>query len=246
MPTADRSHHAWILGSLAAAAAIVLALQPSIPQDPAYHQFADTRPVLGFPHGWNVLSNAPFLLVGLIGLWRCRRSDPSSRLAWLVAFAGIALVAFGSAWYHHAPSGEALIWDRLPMTIGFMGVLTAILEPRIGGRGARILLGPAVVAGVASVGYWQWTGDLRPYIWVQFTPLLLISAVIALDRHHPATAPLVVAFVLYGVAKGLEAADASIFAVTGGSTAGHAWKHLVAAGACLALTRVSTAARNSP
>lgn len=243
MPTADRSRHAWILGSLAAAAAIVLALQPRIPQDPAYHQFADTRPVLGIPHGWNVLSNAPFLLVGLIGLWRCRRRGPSSQHAWLVAFAGISLVAFGSAWYHHAPSADSLIWDRVPMTIGFMGVLTAVLEPQIGARAARALLVPAVAAGVASVGYWHWSGDLRPYIWVQFTPLLLITAVIALDRHHPATAPLVVALVLYGIAKGLETADASIFEVTGGLSAGHAWKHLVAAASCLALV---TAARNSP
>lgn len=238
MSTTPRPHHAWILGSLAAAAAIALALQPAIAQDPAYHRFADTRPVLGIPHGWNVFSNAPFLLVGVIGLWRCRRC-PSSRHAWLVAFAGIALVALGSAWYHHAPSGDSLMWDRVPMTIGFMGLLTAILEPRIGSRAARLFLGPAVVAGVASVGYWQWTGDLRAYVWVQFTPLLLIGAVVALDRHHPSTAPLLAALVLYGAAKGLEAADAAIFAVTGGLTAGHAWKHLAAAAACLALVRVA-------
>jgi hypothetical protein len=243
VPTADRSRHAWILGSLAATAAVGLALLPVIGQDPAYHQFADTRPALGVPHGWNVLSNVPFLLVGLIGLHRCRRCAGASRRAWRVAFTGIALVALGSAWYHHAPSVDALVWDRLPMTIGFMGVLTAVLEPRVGDRAARDLLGPAVLAGVASVAYWHWSGDLRPYIWVQFTPLLLIAAVIALDGHHPATRPLLAALVLYGAAKGFEAADASIFALTGGLTAGHACKHLVAAAACLALV---TAARSSP
>jgi hypothetical protein len=243
MTTTPRSRHLWILGSLAAAAAVAVASRPAIAQDPAYHRFADARPLLGLAHGWNVLSNAPFLLVGAIGLWSCRRGAPAGRQAWLVAFSGIALVGLGSAWYHHAPSADTLVWDRLPMTIGFMGVLAAVLEPQIGAQAARLLLGPAAMAGVASVAYWHWTGDLRPYVWVQFAPLLLIAAVIVLDRHHPTARPLLAALVLYGAAKGLEAADASVFALTGGVMAGHAWKHLAAAAACLALV---SAARNSP
>ena len=38
-----------------------------IPQDAAYHNFADQREVLGIPNFWNVISNIPFILVGLIG-----------------------------------------------------------------------------------------------------------------------------------------------------------------------------------
>jgi hypothetical protein len=35
-----------------------------IAQDPAYHQFADTRQFLGIANLWNVVSNILFLLVG--------------------------------------------------------------------------------------------------------------------------------------------------------------------------------------
>lgn len=238
-------HHrtAWILGLLAGAAAIAAAAMPPVTQDPAYHQFADPRPVLGVPHGWNVLSNAPFLLIGLLGVWHSRRVA-RARAAWLVAFSGIALVAFGSAWYHLAPSTETLVWDRLPMTVGFTGLAVAVLEPHLGPRATRVLLGPAVTAGLASVGYWQWTGDLRPYVWVQFAPLLLIAASIIIGRHQPAALPLLAALVLYGVAKGFEAADASFFGATSGLVSGHPLKHLAAAAACLALVHVADRSRS--
>ena len=44
-----------------------------IPQDPAYHAFADTRRIAGIPNFWNVVSNLPFLLAGLYGLARRSR-----------------------------------------------------------------------------------------------------------------------------------------------------------------------------
>ena len=44
------------------------ALTSPIPQDPGYHLFADSRTLAGIPNAWNVLSNLPFLLVGLLGL----------------------------------------------------------------------------------------------------------------------------------------------------------------------------------
>lgn len=233
MPTAAHARHVWVLGLLAVAAALAVATLPALTQDPASHHFADARTVLGVANGWNVLSNAPFLLAGLLGLARCRRIPTASRPGWLVAFSGIALVGLGSAWYHHRPTGDALIWDCLPMTVGFMGVLMAVLESQIGGRAARAWLVPAVVAGVASVGYWRWTGDLRPYVWVQLAPLLLIAAGIALDHRHARTPSLLAVLLLYGGAKGLEAADAVLLSATAGVTAGHALKHLAAAAACL-------------
>ena len=33
-------------------------------------------PLLGVPHGANVLTNAPFLVLGLWGLWRLQRAGP--------------------------------------------------------------------------------------------------------------------------------------------------------------------------
>jgi hypothetical protein len=57
-----------VIGGLAGLAAVALLLVPPIPQDPAYHRLADSRPWLGIPNALNVLSNAGFLLVGALGL----------------------------------------------------------------------------------------------------------------------------------------------------------------------------------
>ncbi len=248
MLTAVRSRHVWIFALLAAAAAAAVAALPALPQDPAYHRFADTRPLHGVPNAWNVLSNAPFLLAGALGLLTSRRRlDFPARSAWMVAFTGIGLVGLGSAWYHWAPSDPSLVWDRLPMTVGFMGVVVAVLHRPLGDRLAGRLLWPAVATGLASVAYWQWTGDLRPYVWIQFAPLMILAAAIALERDRPTVRGLLLAvLVLYGVAKGCEAVDGFVHVRSGGLIAGHALKHLTAASACLLLVEVARLSRIDP
>ena len=57
-----------LLLALTLAMVLAVAAQPAIHQPLAYHRFADTRTLLGIPNFWNVLSNLPFLLVGLAGL----------------------------------------------------------------------------------------------------------------------------------------------------------------------------------
>ena len=57
---------------LALASLAGLLLLPPIPQDQTYHQFADQRVVFGIPNFWNVISNLPFLAIGLAGLRRFR------------------------------------------------------------------------------------------------------------------------------------------------------------------------------
>jgi len=79
-----------------------------IPQDLSYHEFADTRSILGVPNFWNVLSNFPFLLVGGAGFYYSRsRNRPGMmadlRIAYLVFFSGIFMTGFGPTYYHYAP-----------------------------------------------------------------------------------------------------------------------------------------------
>src|SRR5213078_1427388 len=98
-----------------------------IPQSTEYHRFADQRTLLGIPHALNVLSNVPFLLVGVAGLLylttpEARRAggtvdEPIIRVAYLCLFAGVGLTAFGSTYYHLDPTNKTLVWDRLPMTV---------------------------------------------------------------------------------------------------------------------------------
>ena len=59
----------WILvGVAVVTAAVVFCLKP-VPQDPAFHRFADTREWLRVPNFWNVMGNFCFLLVGIWG-WK--------------------------------------------------------------------------------------------------------------------------------------------------------------------------------
>lgn len=208
-----------------------------IPQDLDYHVFADTRPLLGIANFWNVFSNLPFIVVGIWGLavvpHRMNR-PPELRAAYLLFYFGILMTAFGSAYYHYAPSNNSLVLDRLPMTIGFAGMLAVILGELISVRLARRVLWPFLVIGVGSVLYWAWTeshgaGDLRPYAIVQFLPMLLIVVLLIANRRHN---PMVPAFwfmlLFYVLAKAVEFFDAAIFDL-GAVISGHSLKHLFAA-----------------
>lgn len=230
------------VGILVVAAALIAAdfvTQGPIAQALAYHQFADQRSLLGVPNFWNVVSNAPFTLVGAAGLWLLLGQGPPGALprlrpAYLIFFGGVALVGFGSAYYHWAPDNDTLVWDRLPMTVAFMGFFCAVVGERIDERLALRALGPLIVAGLASVLYWQATersghGDLRPYLLVQFLPLGLMPLILLLyPSRLSGTGYLWAVIAVYVVAKVCEEADRAIFGA-GEVLSGHTLKHLTAA-----------------
>ena len=228
----------WLLCGVAFVAIVGTLLVPRIPQDESYHLFADTRTIAGIPNFWNVISNAPFALVGIYGLTRTRRL--LSRSLWpgyIVFCVAVIGVSFGSAYYHYAPSTPALVWDRLPMSLGFMAVFTLVLGDRVNPALARTLLGPLLIIGAASVFYWAWTerhgvGDLRPYALVQFLPFLLIALMLFLyPGSRESTAWLWWSFLMYFLAKVAERFDAPIYHAVGFS--GHTMKHLLSAVAIL-------------
>lgn len=221
-----------IVASLVAA----LSLDP-IPQDPAYHQFADRRAMLGIPNFFDVASNLPFLLIGIAGIRFCASGRMlGARVEWTVFFAGVTLVAIGSGYYHWAPTSETLAWDRAPMTVAFMGLLAALIGESIGPKTGRVVLWPLIVIGIASVVHWHATDDLRLYAWVQFFPLLLIPVLlVAFPARFTHRWVLLAGLGLYGLSKVSEACDVVLFESTEGVVGGHAVKHLLAAGACLTL-----------
>jgi len=202
-----------------------------IPQDPAYHAFADTRSLLEIPNFWNVMSNIPFLMIGGAGLYYVRSKDhrgllPDLSMAYLVFFAGIFLTGIGSAYYHYAPGNSTLVWDRLPMTLGFMGFVAIIIGEHISLPAAKWLLLPLLIVGAVSVVYWDITeahgsGDLRPYAIVQFLPMLLIPLILLMYRSAL-------------LSKLFEYFDHDVYAF-GEIISGHSLKHFVAAIAPLVL-----------
>ena len=236
----------WGFLLLTFVAVVATLLVPPVPQPAAYHHMADARTFRGIPNALNVLSNLPFLLVGIWGLLVVRRAnftDSRERLPYAVLFAGVAVTAFGSACYHWAPDNDRLVWDRLPITFGFMGFFAATLSERVGLRAGRALLWPLVAAGVASVLYWHWTevqgaGDLRPYLLVQLYPLLAIPFLMGLFRpRYSAGHYLIFAILLYVGAKVFEAQDGPVF-VALRQVSGHTLKHLFAAAASACLVRM--------
>jgi len=235
-----------------------LLLVPPIPQDPAYHLFADSRGFMGIPNFANVASNFPFLLVGVVGLIVvCGRQDraifqwPEDRRPYAVFFFGVALVSLGSAYYHWEPGNESLFWDRLPMTVAFMGLSAGILADRGERRFALTYLLPLMVlAGIASLIYWDLTeragaGDLRFYGFVQFFPIVALPLVFWLfpKAHYAGTRGLLWVVFYYVLAKILEHLDSEIFMALGGLVSGHSLKHLAAAVATLMVLPMLLASR---
>ena len=208
-----------------------------IAQPASYHDLADQRPILGIAHFWNVVSNLPFLIIGVMGLRLLRRERGEAAVAWATLFAGTALVALGSSWYHRNPNDATLIWDRVPIGIAFMGFFIALLIEHLSGMGKRIaqhLLVPGVVFSAAAIWWWYQSGDLSLWVWVQAAPMLAVVLVLVLlPARYTHRRYLAYALACYVAAKLFEVADLQIMQWTGGLMSGHALKHLAAAaGVC--------------
>jgi hypothetical protein len=231
-------HRQRLLAVVSLAALGAVFFVPRIPQDPHYHEFVDDRMLLGVPHFWNVISNIGYLVVGLYGLARANRVQaPVLRPAYITFCVAVTFVAFGSSWYHYAPTTDSLVWDRLPMAAGFMALLSLVLGERISWQLSQRLLWPLVIVGVATVLYWAWTekqgvGDLRPYGLVQFLPIVLMPLLLLLFPGNRQSAKwLWWTFAAYVVAKIAEQLDGPIYDAIGLS--GHSVKHFVSSVAVL-------------
>lgn len=228
--------YALLLFITLASLALVFSMAP-FGQDPGYHDFGDRRAYFGIPNFFDVVSNLPFLLVGLAGIYLCIKiNSPFFRVAWLVFFAGVTLVSAGSGYYHLNTTNETLVWDRLPMTIALMGLLAALLAEYVNAWFGRLILLPTVLMGLSSVLYWHWYDDLRFYVWIQFFPLLIIPFLMWLFQPgYTRQWLLAAALACYVLAKLFEACDHEVFTYTHGLLSGHSIKHLLAALGCLSV-----------
>jgi hypothetical protein len=225
-----------LLLCLALLATVGLALHGPIVQWAGYHHFADARAWGAIPNAWNVLSNLPFAVVALWAWPRLRDAGP----AWRAFCVAIAATPVGSSIYHWQPNDLSLLIDRLPIAWACATLLCAFLAERVHARWQSPgVVGIASVVAAAAVAWWgmgnaSGAGDLRPYVLVQFMPMLLIPAALLLRLQPLATAAVPAwrwwtALALYACAKGLEAADAAVLETTLHTVSGHSLKHLLAA-----------------
>lgn len=228
----------FLLGLLTVLSIVIVVLMKPVSQDPAFHLFADGNTIIGIPNFYNVLSNLPFLVVGILGLRLLPKSSAakSIMMIYAVMFCCIILIGLGSAYYHYGPNNDRLVYDRIPMTIVFMAILSAVIAECIDAKAGTALLFPLVIIGISSVLWWHHTelaghGDLRLYGFVQFYPMLAIPAILLIfpSEANNKTWPLLMWVVLwYVIAKVLEHFDKEIYAYTG-FISGHSLKHIAAA-----------------
>lgn len=225
-----------------AAAAVVAMLQP-IPQPQSYHQFADQRTILGIAHGMDVLSNAAFLISGLLGLWFVLRAgltlDAGTRWAFAILFFGLALTCAGSAYYHLDPDNQRLVFDRMPMIIAMAGCVGAVLADRFGGASAWAITALLAI-GLWTVHHWSVSeelgqGDLRWYALYQGLIILVGALLLVLfPSRNGATPAFMIAVAGNVAAKVFELLDKPLYSL-GGIVSGHTLKHLSAGLAFLPL-----------
>ena len=101
-PSFLRQHAATIATAILIAA---FAASGPIAQPAHYHDFADARALAGIANAADVLSNLGFLVVGLLG-WRLPGRRAPAYAMFCLALVG---TAFGSGWYHLAPTGPCWI-----------------------------------------------------------------------------------------------------------------------------------------
>ncbi len=204
----------------------------------------------------DVLSNIPFVIVGLLGIAHVGKSlrkngSDASLVQYLVFFLGVLLTGLGSTYYHYAPSNHTLFWDRLAMTIAFVGLFCSVVSELISPRLSIILLFPLLALGMGSVFYWYWSenlgcGDLRLYALVQFLPGVLIPSILVMykpPRNY--LRYLVGLMILYSISKIFELFDAEVFRFLK-SISGHTLKHLIAAAGTCCVLRMLYSRENRP
>jgi hypothetical protein len=227
-----------LIGFTAACVAAAVLL-PAVPQPLDYHDFADQRSLFEVDHFLNVFSNIGFLIAGVLGLGllvmrRVHFEFKREQWPYLIFFFGLFATAFGSTYYHLAPDNERLFWDRLPMTVAFMALVSSQITDRISVRAGLALLGPLLLVGAASVIYWlvterQGAGNVLPYGILQaYAVVVLLLMAILQPSRYTRGSDLYWIFGWYVLSKLLETFDAEVLA-HGHIVSGHTLKHITAA-----------------
>ena len=206
-------------------------LGPVVLQPAHQHDFADQRFFGYLPCAADVLSNLPFALWGLAGLLILPSMKQHRAITGLAAlfFTGLIVTAAASSWYHLQPDNDGLAIDRLGMTVAFAGLLGLAAADRASIRAGLMLSGLVLALGPLSVWVWSTSGDLLPWLVLQFGGMVLI---LWLATRHPLKGALTIRWgtviLIYAAAKVLELADHAIYDLTSQLISGHSLKHIVA------------------
>ena len=236
---------------------VLAAAAPALPMPAALAVgFADGRGWHGLPNALDVLSNLPFALLGLAGLWRLHRADRWAHpepgadehagnaldCAWLF-FAGLLVTAAGSAFFLLQPDVHRLAADRAGMAVAFAGLVGLAACERVSPRAGWATAWCTLAGGLLAAAVAAETGNVLPWALVQFGGMALVLAMALVPRVRGALGlNLGAVIACYAVAKLLEVGDHAIYEATGHLVSGHTLKHLVAALAALPVLAMVRAA----
>lgn len=228
-----KTQEAVLLAAVLGLAALAL-FGPIVTQPAHQHAFADQRAWAGLPFAMDVLSNLSFALWGLVGglglLGVLKRCKPTAEhlLAGLF-FTGLVVTAAASSWYHLQPDDAGLGVDRLGMVIAFAGLLGLAVAGRITHRAGACVAAAVLLLGPLSVWFWLASGNVLPWLVLQFGGMALILWMAFIE---PLVSALAVRWgtvvAVYAIAKLLEVADHQVYELTSHGISGHTLKHLVA------------------
>lgn len=222
---------------------------PTIAQPDHYHAFADQRSLLGIPNMMDVLSNVAFAGFGVLGAWRIgllphRMLSPAQRALAGLFFLGLVTTAACSAWYHIQPQDNGLAIDRYGMTLAFAGLLGLAGATQISERAGRWLALVVLVGGGWSIWIWSASGNVFPWVVLQFGGIATMLALACLRARADALPIAWFAVILaYALAKVLELLDLPVYQLTGEMVSGHTLKHIVASLAALPVLSATYRAR---
>jgi len=205
--------------------------------------FADDRTWHQLPNAMDVLSNLPFLAIGLWGLrllhWLDRSNDPAAAVAqephassldcaWIF-FAGLIACAAGSTFFHLQPDVLRLAADRAGMAIAFAGLIGFAVCEKVSQRAGWLAAWATLASGLLAVAVWHETGNVTPWAVVQFGGMALVLT-LALAKPMPDAVGLKLGWIIafYALAKLFELADFAIYEATRHLVSGHTLKHLAA------------------
>ena len=207
----------------------------SLDLDPDPYTFACDGDLLGIPHFWNVVTNLPYLVIGLWGLHLLARhrllGAPAFR-NWTGIWISTALVCVGSGLYHWFLTPWALGLDRIAIcgVIAFLAahVLHVVLRigPSLGlSLGLLAACEATVIAWYLGASPW-WYGALQAIAGLGTLAIVLVWH--RRGRHTFSPKPLYLFCGYYALAKLLELLDQPICDLTG-VLGGHPLKHLASA-----------------
>lgn len=213
---------------------------PKIPHSPKHHLFADMRNFLGVPNTLNVITNFPFLIVGVLGFVLCLQGDffnislRGEVWGWALFYAGIAAVAFGSAYYHLKPDDSRVMWDTLPMIIAYSSLFASFIVERVGMRIGLTCLIALLLVAVFSIAYERMFNDIRLCMMFLLIPCIAIPGMTFMfPPKYTHSGYWLLASGVYLLAKFEAVADGKIYRINHYIISGHSLEHL-----CLAMVPI--------